>query len=344
MARSDYPLMAKQRADARAAYAILDGTGLSLTDAAKRAVAGTISQDRLTVSQVARRFLDDRANAGLRERTVEWYDHLCGKICAKIGERKIDAVTRAEMLELVAGYSKSAGTRASVARALRAIWNWAAAQEPPLVGKNVATSLPTTSPSSQGDAAFLTVDECASIMRNAGKYRSGLALLLFAGVRPEELAGRSKGTLTWRSINVAEKQIRIPGDLSKTGKPRINEELPEAVWRWLKPLAAKKPIIETRTQQLIRHAQRSIGREWPFDATRHTFGTYALALTNDAGKVSHWLGHEGSTGVIHRHYRGLATKAQAEQFFALSEELMLEWHRLVSVLRARVRAKSLLAP
>lgn len=130
--------------------------------------------------------------------------------------------------------------------------------------------------------------------------------------------------MAWLNVNVVEKRIRITGDLSKTGKPRINEELPDTVWHWLQPRKGEKPIIDTRTQQLIRHVKQSVKRPWPFDATRHTFGTYALALTNDAGKVSHWLGHEGSTGVIHRHYRGLATKAQAEQFFALSEELTLE--------------------
>ena len=43
----------------------------------------------------------------------------------------------------------------------------------------------------------------------------------------------------------------------------------------------------------------------------------AAALTGDAGKVAHWMGHEGDSGTIHRHYRGLATKAQAEAFFGL---------------------------
>lgn len=320
MPRSDYPLLARQRADARAAYAILEGTGLTLTDAAKRAVAGTISQERLTVAQVARRFLADRANAGLRERTVEWYDHLAGKICERFGDEKIDAITRADLLAWIAGYSASAGSRASIGRAIRALWNWAAAQEPPLVGRNVATRLPATAPGRQGDADFLTVEECEAIMRNAGKYRSGLALLLFAGVRPEELAGRMKGAMTWRNVNVVEKQIRVPGDLAKTGRARINEGLPDAVWHWLEPRGDAEPIVPTRTQQLIRHAKQSISRPWPFDATRHTFGTYALALTNDAGRVSHWLGHEGSTGVVHRHYRGLATRAQADRFFALRAE------------------------
>lgn len=50
---------------------------------------------------------------------------------------------------------------------------------------------------------------------------------------------------------------------------------------------------------------------------RHTFATYATAYTEDAAKVSLWLGHEGKPQMLHRHYRGLTTKAQAEAFFAL---------------------------
>jgi hypothetical protein len=35
------------------------------------------------------------------------------------------------------------------------------------------------------------------------------------------------------------------------------------------------------------------------------------------GKVALWLGDEGNPTMLHRHYRGLATKADSDAFFAL---------------------------
>ena len=42
-----------------------------------------------------------------------------------------------------------------------------------------------------------------------------------------------------------------------------------------------------------------------------------VALTSDPGKVSLWLGHQSPT-MLHRHYRGLTTKAEAVKFFDLA--------------------------
>ena len=48
---------------------------------------------------------------------------------------------------------------------------------------------------------------------------------------------------------------------------------------------------------------------------RHTAATYSYAVTQDAVRVSAMLGN--SPDVLHRHYRGLATKADGERFFRL---------------------------
>ena len=66
-----------------------------------------------------------------------------------------------------------------------------------------------------------------------------------------------------------------------------------------------------------RHAQAKAIRPWPHDVTRHSFASYAVALTADPGKVALWLGHQGNPTMLHRHYRGLARKADAEKYFAI---------------------------
>jgi integrase len=79
-------------------------------------------------------------------------------------------------------------------------------------------------------------------------------------------------------------------------------------------------ISPGRTRQALVRAQAALGigtaerrDRWPPDATRHTFAIYAFALGRDAGQVASWLGHEGAPGTFYRHYRGLATRAEAER-------------------------------
>jgi hypothetical protein len=43
-----------------------------------------------------------------------------------------------------------------------------------------------------------------------------------------------------------------------------------------------------------------------------------VAFYGDVARVSIWLGHEGNPSLLHRHYRGLASKKEAERFFSLS--------------------------
>ena len=101
---------------------------------------------------------------------------------------------------------------------------------------------------SEGSTKVLTVAQCRQIMTKIEPaYRSAVALMLFAGIRPEEVAGDGKTPLLWESVNVAEKILRIPGELSKTGQTRILENLPDALWAWLSPRAANQSVaVATR--------------------------------------------------------------------------------------------------
>lgn len=316
--RTDYALTASQRVDARAALDILAGTGITLQQAARGMVAGKKALDRRTVTAAVDAFVLDRARAGLRDRTVEWYIDKLRFVAGAFGPRWIDEVTRGELLGMINAVPGSPGSRAAIGRAARALWSWAFAQTPAIVTANIALSLPLRAKKSTGDAAFLTVEQVAAIMATVGPYQSALAVLFFAGVRPDELAGRGKPRLLWANINVSDRLIRIPANVAKTGKVRTIEGLPPTVWAWLVPGKPDDPVSPARTRQALERAQAAIGgAPWPHDATRHTFASYALALTNNAGAVSMWLGHEGSTGVIHRHYRGVTTRAEAERFFSL---------------------------
>ncbi|NKB23329.1 MAG: hypothetical protein GKR87_02865 [Kiritimatiellae bacterium] len=54
--------------------------------------------------------------------------------------------------------------------------------------------------------------------------------------------------------------------------------------------------------------------EWPKNIARHSYATYHLALYEDPLKTSFQLGHH-DTHLLYQHYRGLATKKEAETFW-----------------------------
>jgi integrase len=210
-------------------------------------------------------------------------------------------------------------------RAVGAMWRWAMGEDPPMASNDIAAGMPVT-PKRPAEIKFLPVNEVSRILAGVGPHRPAAALMLFAGVRPHEVAGADKPRLLWSHVNVAERTIRIPGEIAKTGVPRIVEGLPGALWRWIGPPGRPQdPISRTLAPVVIEKAAAAAGygercqrvRKWPHDALRHSFATYAMALTADPGRVSVWLGHEGKPALLYRNYRGLATKAEAEAFWGL---------------------------
>lgn len=328
--RKRWALPPELKVDAREAARILDGTGLTLADAARRAVAGRLALHRVTFAQVADRFLLELVRRKSRGATVRWYENKLAPMLLALGDRMMDAITRADLIEAAQAQAVMDATRASYYRAVRAVWRWAKNQEPPMVGADITEGLPTSvSRDHEQVTGILTVKDTAAIFAGAGEHRSALALMLYAGLRPQELWGIDKPPLLWKHVNPTEHIIRVPAEVAKTRKPRLLEGLPPAVWRWLEPRAPDQPVGTASSQWLIRVAQMAAGfavkqagqhrvlRPWPHDATRHSFATYALALTGDPGRVSLWLGHEGNPRMLYTHYRGLASKTEAEKYFAL---------------------------
>lgn len=317
--RSDWALSAEQKRDARRALGMLAGTGLSLEQAVAIAIQGRQAVNRRTLDAVADDFLRTRL-AECRRSTFDWYSERLAQIVGQFGPRMMDSVTRAELRTWLDSLPHKAA-RAANARAARALWRWALAQEPPQAAQNITTGLTFTSAPMRTEIAVLTVKQCADALAKAGRHRSALALMLFAGIRPEEVcsAAAGKPAFGWGCVNVADRIIRIPAEVSKTGRSRVIEGLPDAIWRWIEPKPAG-PVSNVQARTVVNAAADAMGLagKWPQDALRHTFASYAVALTSDPGRVAIWLGHEGNPTMLHRHYRGIATEADARRFFALS--------------------------
>ena len=65
----------------------------------------------------------------------------------------------------------------------------------------------------------------------------------------------------------------------------------------------------------MRDAAAKAKVEWKVNGLRHSFITYRLAATKNVAEVAHEAGN--SPTMIFRHYRELATPAQAEEWFGM---------------------------
>lgn len=317
--------------------AALSALGISYEEAealALRKRGAQAAPEGVKVTPSLDAFLRERMKAGIRSASVRWFSTRLGPLHSRLGQRQVASLSRADLREVLNRMEVSDSTRNNYARAWRAWWRWLMKLDDTPARSDITLGLAPIARKVERDGAeILPVADVERILANIRpEYRSAAAVLFFAGVRPQEIWGTDKKPLLWQHILVSERILRVPADIAKTRKARTLEGLPDALWDWLKPGAPSEPICPAQSQYLIRHIQQSGGfyqlgegrhgrwqkvRPWPHDATRHSFATYALALTSDAARVALWLGHEGNTTMLHRHYRGLATKAEAERYFAI---------------------------
>jgi hypothetical protein len=112
------------------------------------------------------------------------------------------------------------------------------------------------------------------------------------------------------------------------------ERLPENLWTWLSPLGVPigdpdEFISPSRTRQATLCAKEAIGH-WPQDVCRHSFFTYHLAKYENIDRAMLIAGHEEKPTVMYNHYRGLATKDEADEFFAIFNPMICSVYPRVS--------------
>jgi integrase len=137
------------------------------------------------------------------------------------------------------------------------------------------------------------------------------ALGFFAGVRPAELS-----RMTWANVNLAERLITIGPEIAKTRRVRHIAIEPNLA-AWLTVPRESPDLILPRFNPERRIICEELKLEWPPDVMRHSFATYHVARYEDPGRTAYQLGHTNGVHVLYDHYRGLATKAEAEEYWKI---------------------------
>jgi integrase len=161
-----------------------------------------------------------------------------------------------------------------------------------------------------------------SIMRAAEKHSpdfvAPLALLFFAGIRPDEVK-----RMDWSSIDLEGGHVRVTASGSKVRQARA-VELSSNLIKWLTrhikgsgPLCRGESWYRDQRELVMSKTDPQIKR-WPVDIARHSFAAYDYAHYQNANATAAKLGHFGGLEMFARHYKGVTTKKAAEAFFAIT--------------------------
>jgi len=151
------------------------------------------------------------------------------------------------------------------------------------------------------------------------KLLGAVTLALFCGLRTEELK-----RLDWVSVKLNDKPATVTIGAKIAKKRRIRHvDIPNNALQWLKLVHSKQGFVsknehyndhQKRFKKLLKLAEFE---KWESNAMRHSFGSYHYALHNDPLETARLMGHKASDQVLFDHYRALATKAQANSYFAI---------------------------
>ena len=160
---------------------------------------------------------------------------------------------------------------------------------------------------------ILTPAQASALLSACGEdVMPYVAIGLFAGLRAAEIE-----KLDWAEVDLESGHIEVTAAKSKTRRRRL-VPISESLAAWIRPLAKLSgPVTPEGLRKRFEAARKAAGlKEWPNNALRHSFGSYRLALCQDAPRVSLEMGN--SPQMVFAHYRELVKPKDAALFWSLS--------------------------
>jgi integrase len=170
------------------------------------------------------------------------------------------------------------------------------------------------------DVRVYSPEEFAKLLAAAGEVEPRLlpSLVLggFCGLRSAEL-----NRLTWDAVKLRDGHVVVGAGIAKVKSRRV-VPLPPNAAAWLVNAGSSRSPGErvwgggeARFHEAARRVADAAKVPWLANGLRHSAASYLLARDADAGRVAGWLGN--SADVVHRHYKALATEAEAKAWFSI---------------------------
>lgn len=286
----------------------------TLTEAVAAFVAMREAQERsVTVAEAWKAYIADKDSHSDRYRQTLRYVE--GKIPEKLRDRLICDLSRAD----VKAACEANGTTPTPFNDAKRLWHgvFAFSIREGWAKDNLAKTIPNKRKENT-PPSILTVEQSAKLLRAAEPCEApAVALLLFAGVRPDELK-----RLEWSDVDLSSRNLRIPDAKSKTVTGR-NIHLEDAAIEWLKRCKDRTGlIIPANWKRRISRIRKAAGlTAKDQDICRHTFGSMWLAANEDTATLQNLMGHSHVSTYL-RHYHRAIPKRVAISFWKLTPDFV----------------------
>jgi len=180
--------------------------------------------------------------------------------------------------------------------------------------ENPAVTLEKESAETQEDVEFWNPEETRRLLAQVPKIaRDALVVQLFCGLRASEAC-----EILWRDVDLEAGHIQVAREKAKTRSRRLAPITPNAK-KWLsakgQPDSKVYPEHPDTFSDRVTEGCKLAGIRRLKNGARHSCITYSVALTGDVSRVA--LDCGTSASMVFNHYRGLATKEAAQEFFRI---------------------------
>jgi integrase len=301
------------RLDALKANDILSPRGWTLHDAAKWIDKHVFAYlDAPPVKDIVARYIAESEARNLRPRTIGDLRHRLNTFAADFGDSKLSEISLDELREWAMDEAWEPRTRINFLTKISQLYGYAIRRK--WADTNLAANIDRPMVDETTPEIY-SLSETEKLLTHANEF--GLlpyvAIGLFAGVRSAEQI-----RLAGKAINFETQSIVIGADVAKKRGQRIIE-MNDTLLAWLEPCkdALHGPIYgdTARFRQNKENLIEAVGFAWKPNALRHSFGSYHLAMHQNIEQTAHLMGN--SPDMIHRHYKALVTKEEAEKFWGL---------------------------
>ena len=166
----------------------------------------------------------------------------------------------------------------------------------------------------------ISTDDCRKLLNAVPvDWKPAFALMAFAGLRPGEVVSPEREPVVKVcNIDFKGKRITVPAEVAKTRMTRVLTALPANIWTWLATLQnlPQDDNVAPASYEVFRRVKSNSGVSIPKDALRHSFASYGYHFLG-AEKTVEMLGHIGGFGVFAKHYKGLATPEESQEYFSI---------------------------
>jgi len=162
------------------------------------------------------------------------------------------------------------------------------------------------------DVQIFAPEEVRALIKHAKpEFMPWVALIAFGGVRREEL----KKGLAWEDINFSKRTIIVPAGIAKTGRKRKIEMASNLFGCLAFYRSLKGPIFNKDPRRYLADLTATSGVTWKVNALRHSFGSYRMEQTKNAGQVALEMGN--SPSVVMEHYFEIVDASKAKAYWAI---------------------------